>query len=389
MSLDLLPVQARQTALPLPYGGIAAIPSFRSPRLSLIVPTFNERDNVRELAERLSRTLEGLDWEVVFVDDDSPDGTIDVLRAMARRDSRVRFIHRIGRRGLSSAVVEGAQSTSAPFIGVMDCDMQHDETLLPRMYERLRSSNLDLVVGSRYLHTDGLEGLDKRRRFFSAAATRLAQSLFRVALTDPMSGFFMLSRAAFDRCVRDLSSLGYKILLDIVISAPTDLKFAELPYVFRTRTHGASKLDSAVTWEYFMLLADKLVGRFVPIRFLVFILVGGFGVCVHMTVLALLKEVFGLSFVAGQTLAATSAMTFNFFANNALTYRDKRLRGRRQLLVGLLSFYAVCMIGTVSNVGIASLLFVRAYSWWLSGLAGILVGAVWNFSASSIFTWRK
>ncbi len=108
-----------------------------------------------------------------------------------------------------------------------------------------------------------------------------------------------------------------------------------------------------------------------------------------MTMLALLKEVFGLSFVTGQTLAATSAMTFNFFANNALTYRDKRLRGRRQLFLGLLSFYAVCMVGTVSNVGIASLLFVRAYSWWLSGLAGILVGAVWNFSASSIFTWRK
>ncbi len=261
MSLDLVPVLARQTALPLANAGIAAIASFRPPVLSLIVPTFNERDNVRELVERLSRTLEGLDWEVVFVDDDSPDGTIDVLRDMARSDGRVRFIHRIGRRGLSSAVVEGAQSTSAPFIGVMDCDMQHDEALLPRMYDCLQSSNLDLVVGSRYLQTDGLEGLDKKRQFFSAAATKLAQNLFRVELSDPMSGYFMMSRAAFDRSVRNLSSLGYKILLDIVISAPASLKFAELPYVFRTRTHGASKLNSAVTWEYFMLLADKLLGR--------------------------------------------------------------------------------------------------------------------------------
>jgi len=212
--------------------------------------------------------------------------------------------------------------------------------------------------------------------------------VLREPLSDPMSGFFMLRREAFDRAVRRLSGVGYKILLDILISARPPLAVAEIPYEFRTREQGQSKLDSAVAWEYLVLLLDKTVGRIVPIRFVMFVLVGGAGVVVHMLALAALTQGLGLSFLTGQTSATVLAMTFNFFANNVLTYRDQRLRGAVNVLIGLLSFYLVCSVGAISNVGIAAFLFLRDYSWWLSGFAGIIVGAVWNYAASSIFTWR-
>ncbi len=301
----------------------------------------------------------------------------------------MRVLHRIGRRGLATAVVEGIMSVSSPFVAVMDGDLQHDESRLAPMLERLRTSDRDIVVGSRYMETGGVEeGWGKDRQIISRLATRLAGMVLREPLSDPMSGFFMLRREAFDRAVRRLSGVGYKILLDILISARPPLAVAEIPYEFRNRSQGESKLDSAVAWEYLILLLDKTLGRVVPIRFVMFVLVGGAGVVVHMATLAALSRGAELSFLASQTTATIVAMTFNFFANNVLTYRDQRLRGPVSLLIGLLSFYAVCSVGAVSNVGIAAFLFHSDYSWWLSGLAGIVVGAVWNYAASSIFTWR-
>jgi len=364
-------------------------PRAAPPEVSVIVPTFNEFGNVLELKVRLEETLRNWAWEVVFVDDDSTDGTLDVLRQMARSDPRVRMIHRIGRRGLATAVVEGVQSTSAPLVAVMDADLQHDEAALPRMIANLEVANADLVVGSRYMEGGGIGEWSRRRHAISRLATRLSQIVVRAELSDPMSGFFLIRREAFDRSVRRLSNQGYKSLLDIVASAEPRLNVAETPYQFRPRVHGDSKLDSAVTWEYVMLLVDKLIGHVIPLRFFMFALVGGVGVIVHMTVLTTSYQGAGMNFAVAQTLAAMVAMTFNFFVNNALTYRDKRLKGLWATLRGLLSFYLVCAVGTVANVGIAGFLFDNAYSWWLAGVAGILVGAVWNYAASSIFTWRK
>jgi dolichol-phosphate mannosyltransferase len=204
-----------------------------------------------------------------------------------------------------------------------------------------------------------------------------------------MSGFFMLTRTAFDNVVRALTLQGYKILLDVVASAPRPLRITELPYTFRLRQHGESKLDSLVIWEYFSLLLDKMVGRWIPVRFVMFAGIGSIGVLFHMTTLALLFGSGTTTFLVGQTVATGVAMTFNFFLNNLLTYRDKRLKGALRVLGGLLSFYAVCAVGVFANVGIAGFLFNRDYSWWLSAAAGILVGAVWNYAASSIFTWRQ
>jgi dolichol-phosphate mannosyltransferase len=367
----------------------AAVALRTVPFLSIIVPTFNEQGNVDELVQRIDRCLKGIDWEIVFVDDDSADGTLKVLHDASRTDPRVRYLQRIGRRGLASAVVEGILSTSAPYIAVMDADLQHDESKLAEMLRRLETSNCDIVIGSRYVESGGTGDWSERRRLISDVATRLTRLVLRTTVSDPMSGFFMLKREAFNGAVRRLSSMGYKILLDILVSAQRPLVVAEVPYVFRSRQHGESKLDSAVTWEFLMLLLDKTVGRVVPGRFVMFTLVGGLGVFVHMLVLAFANRGLDVAFLTSQLVATTAAMTFNFFANNLLTYRDKRLKGFWQLTRGLLSFYAVCGLGAVSNVGIATVLFQEDYSWWLSGLAGILVGAVWNYAASSMFTWRK
>jgi dolichol-phosphate mannosyltransferase len=353
--------------------------------LSVIVPTFNERENVGPLIERLERTLEGIAWEVIYVDDDSPDGTAEVVKTLARRDPRIRCIHRIGRRGLSTAVIEGIQSSSAPYAAVIDADLQHDETLLPRMLDEAKRRGLDVVVGSRYVAGGGVGDWQESRRVASAYATRLARLVVSAELADPMSGFFLISRPAFDRAVRRLSGQGFKILLDLFASTPEPYRFAELPYTFRPRLHGSSKLDTLVAWEYLMLLLDKLVGRFVPVRFVLFGLVGGSGVLVHLATLRL--SLTAASFPTAQATATIVAMTSNFALNNVFTYRDKRLKGFR-FLTGLLSFYAVCSIGAVANVGIASAAFAHQYSWWLAGLAGAAVGVVWNYAVSSVFTWR-
>lgn len=357
--------------------------------LAVVIPTFNERDNIIPLLDKIEATLRGLAWEVVFVDDDSSDGTPQRIIERCRVDPRIRLIRRIGRRGLSSAVVEGIMSCSTPYIAVMDADLQHDERLLAGMLDTLRSGEADLVVGSRYVDQGGVGDWNRTRQLISQTATKLSHLILKTELSDPMSGFFMLRREAFDSAVRNLSSQGYKILLDIVASSKQQPRIKELPYVFRTRQHGESKLDTLVTLEYLMLLLDKMFGHIVPPRFILFMAIGGVGVFVHMGILTALFKTGTASFQAAQIAATLAAMTFNFFLNNILTYRDKRLKTVQQIAKGLLAFYLVCSVGAVSNVGIANFMFGHQYSWWLSGIAGIIVGAVWNYAASSVFTWGK
>jgi dolichol-phosphate mannosyltransferase len=360
-----------------------------TPELVVVIPTFNERDNIVPLLEKLDRALDGVRWEIVFVDDDSTDGTVRVLEEVCCADRRVRSVRRLGRRGLASAVVEGIQTNFAPYIAVMDADLQHDERLLGPMLEILRKDDADVVIGSRYLAEGGLGDWSKGRRTMSAMATELSRLVLRGRdVTDPMSGFFMLKRSVFDAAVRRLSQDGYKILLDVLASSPASVRIKEVPYVFGLRQHGESKLDSLVVLDYLTLLLDKLVGRWVPVRFLMFTAVGSIGVALHMAVLAAAYHL-GMPFLRAQIAATVVAIGGNFFLNNALTYRDKRLRGVGPVLLGLLTFYAVCSVGAVANVGIADFLFVQDYDWWVSGICGIVVGAVWNYAMSSLFTWRR
>ncbi len=366
---------------------LASAPVWASRQLAVVVPTLNESANVPVLVARLHEVLRGIEWEVVFVDDDSRDGTADAARAIAQRDPRVRCLQRIGRRGLSSACIEGILATSAPVVAVMDADLQHDESLLPEMYAALAEGNLDIVVGSRYVAGGGFGEWDSKRVAISGLATRLSRLIVKSELADPMSGFFMLRREAFTGAVRNLSGQGFKILLDLFASSPRPLRFRELPFTFRTRQFGESKLDSMVAWEYLMLIADKLIGHIVPVRFVMFALIGGIGVGVNLVVLRLALGA-GLRFALAETVATLAAMVSNFLLNNQLTYRDRRLKGWR-LLRGLVTFGVGCSVGAVANIGIAAQIFGEGQSWWLAGLAGALIGAVWNYAIASTYTWGR
>lgn len=356
--------------------------------LAIIIPTFNETGNVQPLVDAVARALPDVRWELVFVDDNSPDGTADKVRTIAMADSRIRIVHRYGRRGLSSACVEGILATAAPYVAVMDGDMQHDEHVLAEMYERLKQGDVDLAVGSRYVDGGSTGDWNKRRIMMSRLAIRVAARLTGTRMSDPMSGFFMMTRAAFLASLPGLSSVGFKILLDLAASSPRPLRIVEIPYVFRTRQHGTSKFDTLVLWEYLQLLLDKSFGHIVPARFIGFLLVGGVGLIVHFAVLASLFRELGLEFWIAQAAATMTATSNNFFLNNMLTYRDQRLTGWG-LFTGWISFNLVCAIGALANVGVARWLFQHQNFWMVSALAGIAVTTVWNYAMSSIFTWNR
>jgi dolichol-phosphate mannosyltransferase len=359
-----------------------------APQLSVIVPTFNERDNVTTLYRRLEATFAGIAWEVVFVDDNSPDGTWDVVRGLARTDNRVRCIRRIGRRGLSGACIEGILAASAPYAAVIDADLQHDETQLPKMLALLQGGEFDLVVGSRYIEGGSADSFDKQRAGASHLATEVAKRVLRVQIADPMSGFFMIRRDRFEQLAPQLSTQGFKILLDIVATARGELRVKEVPFTFGTRQHGESKLDSMVALDFLGLVLAKLTHDVVSLRFLLFAMVGSIGLVVHLATLFVAHEVLNVPFAEAQAAGALVAMTSNFVLNNFLTYRDQRLKGFA-ILRGLLLFYLVCSVGLFANVGVAFSVYDQEWNWWVAGAAGALMGVVWNYAMSGLFVWRK
>jgi len=362
--------------------------ALRELELSVVVPTFSEIDNVEELIKRVDSALDGVVWEMIFVDDDSPDGTADLVHAIAKSDWRIRCLRRIGRRGLSSACIEGMLASSAPYVAVLDADLQHDERLLPKMLQMMRADDLEVVIGSRYLKGGSFGELADSRVFISKLATKVGRLVLRADLSDPMSGYFMIRRDAIYQAVRQLSGVGFKILLDFFASSPKPLRFKELPYDFRQRFKGESKLDAAAAWDYLLMLLDKLLGHVLPVRFISFSIVGGFGIFVHFLALTIAFPIMNLDFTLSQAAATVIAMTSNFFLNNLLTYRDMKLRGFG-MLRGWASFCMACSVGALANVGIAAFLFDHGFIWYLSAMVGVIIGAVWNYAVTSLFTWKR
>lgn len=358
-----------------------------APELTVVVPTFNESGNIAILVERLREVLSELEWEAIFVDDDSPDGTGAEVRRIGEADRRIRCIRRIGRRGLAGACIEGVLASQAAYVAIMDSDLQHDETILVTMLHMIKDENLDLVVASRYMTGHAAQGFDRSRARFSGWATRLATTLVGETLTDPMSGFFVIRRAVFEVLAPRLSSQGFKILLDIVTTAHGRLRTGEVPYVFRERLHGKSKFDSQVAFAYITLLLAKITNDVVSVRFLLFCLIGLSGVGVHMLALLISLSAGGLSFNASQITATILAITSNYLLNNIVTYNDLRLRGFR-LLLGWVKFTLICSVGAMSNVGIANWFYEQHSAWQIAGLAGAVIGVFWNFMVSAIFVWR-
>jgi dolichol-phosphate mannosyltransferase len=355
--------------------------------LTIVIPTLNECGNVEVLLERLGLTLAGIVWEAIFVDDGSMDGTPELITRIAQADRRVRLIRRIGRRGLSSAVVEGALASTAPVIAVIDADLQHDERILPDLFRGISDDGYELAIGTRYAANGSTGDWDEGRRKISRFATRLAAPIMKTPLTDPMSGFFVIRRDILLEAAPHLSSVGYKILLDLVASHPRHLSVAEVGYEFGVRNSGASKLDQMVALEYIELLLDKTIGRFIPVKLVQFGAIGMAGVLVHLSLLYLFLSA-GVAFGFAQGAAVIGAMTFNYALNNRFTYRDRQRKGAAWV-TGLLSFYLVCSLGAVANVGVGSLVYDRLPEWWVAGIAGAVIGSVWNYVASGWLTWAR
>jgi dolichol-phosphate mannosyltransferase len=359
-----------------------------APELTIVIPAFNERANVAILIDRLRRALLDVAWEAVFVDDNSPDDTAGEVRVIGAQDDRIRCVRRIGRRGLAGACLEGMLASQARYVAVMDADLQHDETLLSSMLEHLRRGNVDLVVASRYVEGGSAASFSANRARISRWSAELSRRFLKVDLTDPMSGFFMLRRAIVEELAPSLSSQGFKILLDIVATARGALRVAELPFVFRERLHGESKLDSRIALDFVALLISKLTDDAVSFRFLLFCMVGLTGVGIHMAALLTTLDIWPeLRFSVAQTIATVCAIAWNFTLNNAFTYRDQRLVGW-SFFTGLLRFEIICAVGAMSNVGVATWIYEQNTRWWIAGLGGALMGAVWNYVVSAAFVWK-
>ncbi len=344
------------------------------PEIAVIVPVYNARAKVPQLLDALSRALDGIAWEVLFVDDNSPDGTGAAVRAIAATDGRVRCLRRIGRRGAAGACLEGMLASQASLLFAVDIERPRDATLIPAMLETIRGG-ADVVVASRYADGAG--------RHWSQA---LARRLTGAALTDPLSGAFLIRRDAFEDLAASLSPNRASALLEILLTARGRLRVAEQASPGGVADYAA--LDAAMALGLAEHVMARLTWGTVSLRFLMFCLVGLSGVGIHMGILGSVLRETALPFAAAQTAAAIGAMAWNFTLNNVFTYRDRRLTGLA-FLGGLVRFQLVCAVGAISNVGVAAFIYHGNHNWWLAGLAGVLMGAVWNYAVTSVFVWRR
>jgi dolichol-phosphate mannosyltransferase len=255
------------------------------------------------------------------------------------------------------------------------------------MLDAIKRDNLDLVVASRNVEGGSKGDWVWYRRWLSDAGRALSSAVCRCSISDPMSGFFLVERNFLEASIRQMSGVSFKILVDLLSSAPRPAQLREIPFTFRSRLHGESKLDTSNLLEYLFLLADKFFGPYIPVRFVLFALMGLIGLVFHLSLLWLLHTNNGVPFAEAQAIATWLAMTLNFLTNNFVTYRDLRLKGWG-ILKGLATFYVACTLGALINIGLAELYHQRGLPWHLAGAFGIVIGSVWNYGVTSVLTWR-
>ena len=271
--------------------------------------------------------------------------------------------------------------------------MQYDETKILEMVRKIENGICDIAIGSRYAKGCSTDDWDLSRLKRSLKVTRLAQILLKMPVTDPLSGFFAIRRDLIVQIAQKLSAVGFKILLDILVTrkltkhAP-DLRISEIPYRFRGRNSGESKMGGRVVSDLLRFGIDKTFGRILLTRLILFLMVGGLGLIVHLSVLQFVLTAISLSFTIAQSAAVVTAIAFNFLLNNIITFADRKLSGRK-LIQGLFSFYIICSAGALANIGVGTLVYGNDQPWWVAGIAGSVIGAVWNYAAFSLLTWRK
>lgn len=359
--------------------------------LSLILPTYNERESLPTLIPRITEILRGTEYEIIVVDDDSPDRTWEVARELSRKHERLHVIRRVGRLGLSSAVIEGFLAAKGDVFVVMDADGQHDAALLPRI-AAAAEENKGIAMGSRYMEGGSVGNWEGFRAFVSRLGGSLAIWLCKVKVTDPMSGFFAISRRTFEEVLPRLNPKGFKILLDLLVHVPSGTNVSELPFSFGKRLLGESKFSAQVRMQYLEFLYDATVGRFIPLTLVKYCAVGALGVAVnlsaYMTVTLLLREspqygLFPTPLVAG----IEAAIVFNFLLNNAWTFSHAKLRGWGAV-TGFVKYNGVCAFGALANVAVTAFLFRGGMTAIGSIAIGAFVGMIWNYTIGKLFTWN-
>ncbi len=362
----------------------------RSTVLSLIVPTYNERENLVPLFESIQRALSDLSnlvYELIVVDDDSPDGTADLAESLAEIYP-VKVIRRINERGLATAVVEGFKQAVGDVLGVIDADLQHPPDVIPNLLREIWNG-ADVAVATRYIEGGGTKGWSFSRKMVSKGATFLSHLLLPVTrnVKDPMSGFFLLRRDVLDGV--KLMPIGYKILLEVLAKGRADSVVA-VPYVFTERVAGKTKFNLREQLNYLKHLyhlsqVDKEIRRFFK-----FCLVGTSGVFVNMGLLWLLTETAGFYYLISAIFAIEASIISNFTLNELWTFRDRRGGTARSVLARALKFNLVSAAGVGINLTILYGLTEAFGLYYLaSNLIGIAAATLWNFGLSYLWTWHR
>lgn len=360
--------------------------------LSLVFPTYNEAESLPVILPVVAKALAGIPHEIIVVDDDSPDRTWEVVQKLTTEYPELRVIRRIGRRGLSSAVIEGWLSAKGDVLAVADADGQHDLSLLPKLYEAVLQ-NRGMAIGSRYIEGGSVGQWDERRHTLSRIATSMAIRLCRVAVKDPMSGFFAVDRDLFQTTFPSLNPKGFKILLDVLVHVPRETPVQEIPFTFGKRVKGESKLSRRVQIEFIEYLYDATIGRWVPLTLIKYGIVGVIGVAVNLAAYLISSRVLHqsdvsiLGFELPLLIGIEAAIVFNFLLNNSWTFALEKLRGFGAVL-GFLKFNLVCLFGALANYAVTIHLVTIGYGELFSVVAGAVIGMIWNYTMSRMITWK-
>jgi dolichol-phosphate mannosyltransferase len=359
--------------------------SNKSIQLSILIPTLNEADNVIELTKRIFNLELKIPYNIIFIDDGSNDLTVANIRKMQQENDNIFLLRRFKRKGLSSAIIEGALFSQAELICVMDADLQHDEAKIPEMLQKINEA--DIVVASRYSQEGEIDqSWSKIRKFISNAATFLSSFLLgKNKVSDPMSGFFLIKREILEKIEMQLKPEGFKILFDI-ISCSKKFKIKEVSYSFKTRIYNQSKLNHSVLISFVELFITKFLLKLLPHKFALFCFVGTIGLIVNIITMMLLKYL-NYDFLWSQLIVSTLIIFLNYILNNIITFRDNKLFGIK-FIEGLIKFFVTCFLGLACNLAISYSLYNIGINWYMASVIGVLFSSVWNFGLSLYYVWK-
>lgn len=354
--------------------------------VSIVVPTYNERENLPLLVQKMSESLKDVKYELIIVDDNSPDGTGKLADELTKKLENLKALHRMEKKGLATAVVYGLKYARAPTVCVMDADLQHPPEKIPELLAEI-NGGADIAIASRYVQKGGVKKWGKRRRFISKGAEFLSRlTVPRVqGLTDPLSGFFAFKQEVVSGA--KLNPVGFKILLEILVKG-TWQKIAEVPYVFGKRAHGKSSLGFGEHFNYLRHLLRLMRAGGEASRFLKFCLVGASGVVVNLGLLWILTEIVGFFYLVSAAFSIEASILSNFALNELWTFKD-RANSTRGILRRALKFNMICVIGLMINLAIlAALTELLGVYYMVSALFGIAAATLWNYMMSAMWTWK-